>query len=68
MVQGCVISEKKAKTAVLYNGIPSNALLNRGQPGGDIYGIQETNAGTVVFCGGQPIFDTSGYFIGAVGV
>jgi uncharacterized protein GlcG (DUF336 family) len=62
------ISQKKAKTVVLYNGIPNGALLNRSQPGGDIYGIQETNGGTVVFGGGQPIFDPEGYFIGAVGV
>ncbi|KAK5049335.1 hypothetical protein LTR84_004264 [Exophiala bonariae] len=62
------ISQKKAKTVVLYNGIPNNALLNRSQPGGDIYGIEQTNGGTVVFGGGQPIFDPEGYFIGAVGV
>jgi len=62
------ISQKKAKTAVLYNGIPSIALQNRSEPGGDVYAIQETNGGTVVFGGGQPIFDPSGYFIGAVGV
>lgn len=62
------ISQKKAKTVVLYNGIPNNALITRSQPGGDLYGIQETNGGTVVFGGGQPIFDPEGYFIGAVGV
>ena len=61
------ISQKKAKTAVLYNGIPSIALQNRSEPVGDIHAIQETNGGTVVFGGGQPIFDPSGYFIGAVG-
>lgn len=52
---------------MLYNGIPSIALQNRSEPGGDIYGIEQTNGGTVVFGGGQPIFDPSGYFIGAVG-
>ena len=57
------ISQKKAKTVVLYNGIPNGALRTRSQPGGDIYGIQETNGGTVVFGGGQPIFDPEGYFI-----
>ncbi|EXJ67467.1 uncharacterized protein A1O5_09480 [Cladophialophora psammophila CBS 110553] len=62
------ISQKKAKTVVLYNGIPNNALQNRSEPGGDLWGIQETNGGTVVFGGGQPIFDPNGYFIGAVGV
>lgn len=53
---------------VLYNGIPNHALQTRSEPGGDLYGIQETNGGTVVFGGGQPIFDHAGYFIGAVGV
>jgi len=62
------ISQKKAKTVVLYNGIPNAALFERSQPGGDLFGIQETNGGTVVFGGGQPIFDPEGYFIGAVGV
>jgi uncharacterized protein GlcG (DUF336 family) len=62
------ISIKKAKTSVLYNGIPSIALLNRSEPGGDIYAIQETNDGTVVFGGGVPLIDQMGYFIGAVGV
>jgi uncharacterized protein GlcG (DUF336 family) len=112
------VSIKKAKTSVLYNGIPSNALLNRSgewsfpprtraevtidcvwpwreylsavilrffvvgrfpsfvglnsdcdaETGGDVFAIQETNGGTVVFGGGVPIIDNSGYFIGAVGV
>jgi len=62
------IAQKKAKTAVFYNGIPSNALKERSEPGGDIWGIQETNGGTVVFGGGFPIYDHDGYFIGAVGV
>lgn len=63
------ISIKKAKTVTYFNGLfPSYGLLNRSQPGGDLYGIQETNGGLVVFGGGQPIFDSDGYFIGAVGV
>ncbi|KIW99620.1 uncharacterized protein Z518_11033 [Rhinocladiella mackenziei CBS 650.93] len=62
------ISQKKSKTAVLYNGIPSNALLNRSGPGGDTHAIQETNGETVVFGGNQPVFDPQGYFIGPVGV
>ncbi|EMC99920.1 hypothetical protein BAUCODRAFT_119481 [Baudoinia panamericana UAMH 10762] len=63
------ISMKKAKTVTSFNGLfPSYGLLNRSQPGGDLYGIEETNGGLVVFGGGQPIFDPTGYFIGAVGV
>ena len=46
------IAQKKAKTVVLYNGLfPSYGLLNRSEPGGDVYAIQETNGGTVVFGG-----------------
>lgn len=65
------ISIKKAKTVALFNGLfPSYGLYNRSQPGAmnDLYAIQETNDGLVVFGGGQPIFDAEGYFIGAVGV
>lgn len=63
------ISMKKAKTVTSFNGLfPSYGLLNRSQPGGDVFGIEQTNGGLVVFGGGQPIFDTDGYFIGAIGV
>ena len=54
------IAQKKAKTAVLYNGIPSDGIKTRSEPGGDIYAIQETNNGTVVFGGGLPIYDHEG--------
>lgn len=63
------ISIKKAKTVTSFNGLfPSYGLLNRSQPGGDLYGIEQTNGGLVVFGGGQPIYDHAGYWIGAVGV
>ncbi|KAK1059604.1 hypothetical protein LTR74_012540 [Friedmanniomyces endolithicus] len=63
------ISMKKAKTVTSFNGqFPSSGLLTRSQPGGDLFGIEETNGGLVVFGGGQPIYDYDGYFIGAVGV
>ena len=63
------ISIKKAKTVTYFNGLfPSDGLLNRSQPGGDLFGIEQTNGGLVVFGGGQPIYDYDGYFIGAVGV
>ncbi len=42
------ISQKKARTSVLFNGIPSGALLNQSFSGGGLYGIQETNGGLVV--------------------
>lgn len=47
------ISMKKARTSVLFNGINSIALLNRSYSGGDLYGIEETNGGLVVFGGGE---------------
>lgn len=46
------ISQKKAKTAVLFNGLPSAALYDPSQPGASLYGIEETNGGLVVFGGG----------------
>jgi uncharacterized protein GlcG (DUF336 family) len=46
------ISQKKARTAVLFNGITSAKLYNASQPGGSLYGIEETNGGLVVFGGG----------------
>jgi uncharacterized protein GlcG (DUF336 family) len=46
------ISQKKARTAILFNGLTSAGLYNASQPGGSLYGIEETNGGLVVFGGG----------------
>lgn len=46
------LSMKKARTAILFNGIPSGGLYAGAQPGAEIYGIEETNGGLVVFGGG----------------
>lgn len=46
------ISQKKARTAVLFNGLPSAGLYDASQPGASLYGIEETNGGLVVFGGG----------------
>jgi len=46
------ISQKKARTSVLFNGIASGDLYDRSLPSGDLYGIEETNSGLVVFGGG----------------
>lgn len=65
------MSQKKAKTVVLFNGqFPSHGLYNRTQPGpgNDLWSLQSSNDGLMVFPGGQPIYDHDGYFIGAVGV
>ena len=61
------ISTKKARTSVLFNGIPSAALYNQSQPDQALYGIQETNGGLVIFGGGLPLFKDN-YLIGAIGV
>jgi|TARA_R110002003_G_scaffold9_38_gene723 uncharacterized protein GlcG (DUF336 family) len=61
------ISQKKARTAVLFNGIPSAGLYAGAQPGQSVYGIEETNGGLVVFGGGFPIY-VDGKLIGGVGV
>jgi len=37
------IAIKKARTCVLFNGIESADLLVASQPGGPLWGIQETN-------------------------
>ncbi|KAJ4331660.1 hypothetical protein N0V87_008999 [Didymella glomerata] len=61
------ISQKKARTAVLFNGLPSAGLYDASQPGASLYGIEETNGGLVVFGGGLPIY-CNGKLIGGVGV
>ncbi|KAF2192473.1 DUF336-domain-containing protein [Zopfia rhizophila CBS 207.26] len=61
------MSVKKARTAVLFNGLTSADLYDQSQPGAPLYGIQETNGGLVVFGGGVPIF-LGGHLIGGVGV
>ncbi|KAI5269909.1 DUF336-domain-containing protein [Aureobasidium subglaciale] len=61
------ISMKKARTSVLFNGVPSAALYNQSLPGEALYGIQETNGGLVVFGGGLPLVKDN-YLLGAIGV
>jgi len=46
------ISQKKARTAVLFNGLSSAGLYNGSQPGAPLYAIEQTNGGLVVFGGG----------------
>lgn len=47
------ISQKKARTAVLFNGLTSAGLYNASQPGAPLYAIEQTNGGLVVFGGGS---------------
>jgi uncharacterized protein GlcG (DUF336 family) len=62
------VARKKARTVALFNGARTSATLyNLVQPGGPIYGIENTNDGLVVFGGGLPVY-VGGFFVGAVGV
>lgn len=61
------ISIKKARTSVLFNGVPSAGLYNQSQPGQPLYGIEETNGGLVIFGGGLPLVKDN-YLLGAIGV
>ena len=61
------ISMKKAKTAVLFNA-PSSVIGQLSQPGGIVYGVEQTNGGLVLFGGGFPIHNKNGRLIGGIGV
>jgi uncharacterized protein GlcG (DUF336 family) len=61
------ISQKKARTAVLFNGLSSANLYDAVQPGAMLYGLEQTNGGLVAFGGGVPLY-LDGKLIGGVGV
>jgi uncharacterized protein GlcG (DUF336 family) len=61
------IAMKKAKTSRMFDA-PTGALGNLTQPGGPLYGLEETNDGLVTFAGGLPLKNAAGHVIGAVGV
>lgn len=61
------IAWKKAKTAVFFQ-MPTSAIGELSQPGGELYGIEHSNDGLITFGGGLPIRDASGELIGGVGV
>lgn len=61
------ISAKKAKTARFFN--MSTAQLGAvSGPGQELYGIETTNNGLVVFGGGELLRNKDGVIIGAIGV
>lgn len=61
------VSINKAFTSRAFD-IPTKALAENAQPGGQFYGIQESNEGRVmIFAGGIPL-QKSGGVVGAVGV
>jgi len=62
------ISQKKAKTSILFSGVyGGQQLYPVAQPGQSLYGVQETNGGLVLFGGGFPIW-MDGQLIGGIGV
>jgi uncharacterized protein GlcG (DUF336 family) len=61
------ISIKKAKTARSLN-MPTSTLHDASVPGQELYGIEVTNGGMVIFGGGELIKDKNGTIIGAIGV
>jgi uncharacterized protein GlcG (DUF336 family) len=61
------IAIRKARTAALFK-MPSAAIGELSQPGGELYHIEVTNGGLVSFGGGLPITGGDGRILGAVGV
>ncbi|WP_396899820.1 heme-binding protein [Mycolicibacterium sp.] len=60
------ISIRKARTSVMMN-LPTSALTTVCQPGGELYGLEQTAGGLVVFGGGL-LLESDGVVIGAIGV
>ena len=61
------ISAKKAKTARFFN-MSTAELGSVSGPGQELYGIETTNNGLVVFGGGELLRNKNGVIIGAIGV
>jgi uncharacterized protein GlcG (DUF336 family) len=61
------ISIKKAKTARGLN-MPTTQLHDASIPGAELYGIEVTNSGMVIFGGGELLKNKDGVIIGAIGV
>ena len=60
------ISIRKARTSILMNA-PTSALMPLVQPGAELYGLEQTSGGMVIFGGGIPL-TVDGLVIGAIGV
>ena len=61
------ISAKKAKTARFFN-MSTAQLGAASQPGQELYGIETTSGGLVIFGGGELLRNKDGVIIGAIGV
>lgn len=60
------ISIRKARTSILMNA-PTAALMPLAQPGAELYGLEQTSGGLVIFGGGVPL-TVDGIVVGAIGV
>lgn len=60
------ISTRKARTSILMN-LPTSALMDLVQPGAELYGLEHTSGGMVIF-GGGVLLEQDGKVIGAIGV
>lgn len=60
------IAQRKAMTSILMEA-PTAALMSLVQPGAELYGLEQTAGGMVVFGGGVPVH-RDGELVGAVGV
>lgn len=61
------ISIKKAVSS-RYLNMPTTQLGEAAQPGQELYGIEVTNNGMIIFGGGELLKDKDGTIIGAIGV
>ncbi|AWT52544.1 GlcG/HbpS family heme-binding protein [Mycolicibacterium smegmatis] len=60
------ISIRKTRTSILMN-LPTSALMDVAQPGGELYGLEQLSGGLVLFGGGL-LLERDGEVIGAIGV
>lgn len=60
------ISIRKARTSILMN-LPTSALMPLVQPGAELYGLEHTSGGMVIFGGGM-LLTVDGEVVGAIGV
>ncbi|MBI3213975.1 MAG: heme-binding protein [Mycobacterium sp.] len=60
------ISIRKARTSILMN-LPTSALMDLVQPGAELFGLEHTSGGLVVF-GGGVLLTVDDVVIGAIGV
>ncbi|MEH3132223.1 MAG: heme-binding protein [Mycolicibacterium neoaurum] len=60
------ISTRKARTSILMNA-PTSALMPLAQPGAELYGLEQTSGGLVIFGGGIPLV-ADDVVVGAIGV